>query len=266
MFVLNTINDIKYFKIKEFEVHGVEAIFSTKFSGFSNYPKNSLNLGLNTNDSFKNIEENFHKFFHSINIDIKNVVPADQIHKDRVVVVNSTHKTSNFLLNKKIKDADAIITNIKDIILISFYADCVPLYFYDIKNEVIGLAHSGWKGTIMEIGRKVIEKMSYIYNSNAKDILVGIGPSIGPNSFEVSLDVAKQFEKYKSVKKINNKHFVDLWLANTIILQNAGILKDNIVVSNLDTYNNKELFFSYRRDNKNTGRMISCIYFDKKKK
>ncbi|BBE31327.1 laccase domain protein [Tepiditoga spiralis] len=262
MFELIKNKDIKYFKITEFETYGIKAIFSTKISGFSNYSKNSLNLGLNTNDSFKNVEKNFYKFFNYNNIDIKNVVPADQVHKDNIAIINSYHKTSNFLFNKNKKNTDAIITNEKDIVLISFYADCVPLYFCDKKNKIIGLAHSGWKGTILEIGRKVIEKMNYAYNSNPKDILVGIGPSIGPNNFEVSLDVAIKFKKYKTVKKIKNKYFVDLWLTNYIILQNAGILKNNIIMSNLDTYENKELFFSYRRDKGNTGRMISCIYFD----
>ena len=154
---------------------------------------------------------------------------------------------------------DSMITSEKGICLMVICGDCVPLLFFDPVKKVIGAAHSGWRGTAKRIAEHTIENMHENYGCNPKDILVGIGPSIGPESYEVDDVVLKEFSKtFKNTKEFfqpkteHGKYMLDLWKANVNQLIEAGVQSKNIEVSGISTFTNNKDFFSARRGD--TGR------------
>jgi YfiH family protein len=257
-FNLNKKDDLMYLTIPTFEK------FNNLFHIFTTRIPNDFDLGINTETPLKKIYHNYEKLAKVFNLNLNDFVLSDQIHEDNVLVVDESYKSNNFLYERKIKNTDALITNKKNIILVTLYADCTPIYFFDPKNNVIGLAHSGWKGTIKKIAEKTVKKMQNVYNSNPEDILVALGPSIGPNSFEVREDVKILFEKTfpKNIniikKKDKEKYLINIWKAIEYTLINTGIKKENILISDIDTYSNTDLFFSYRKEGK-TGRMAAIM-------
>ena len=160
---------------------------------------------------------------------------------------------------------DALLTNKPGIPLITFYADCVPIYILDPINKAIGLVHSGWKSTILHIGVKTLRKMKDLYGTNPKECLAAIGPSIEKDCFEVGEGVAGAFKHVFTdcsnilFSKGNGKYNIDLWSCNIEMLINEGVKPRNITVSELCTKCNEELFFSYRRDIGNTGSLSAIM-------
>ncbi|MBT1248282.1 peptidoglycan editing factor PgeF [Thermosipho sp. 1244] len=145
--------------------------------------------------------------------------------------------------------ADGLITNEKRIFLVMRFADCVPIIAYDSVKNVVGIAHSGWKGTLKDIPKKLILSMVKKYNSNPENIFVSLGPSISPESFEVGIEVKNMFsnkfgEKYIDVK--NGKFFIDLWGIIEDELFNIGVR--NIEISMVDTIKFNKYFYSYRKE------------------
>jgi hypothetical protein len=267
-FKLNKKEDLMYLTIPTFEK------FNNLFHLFTTRIPNNFDLGTNTKTPLEKIYQNYEHLAKVFNLNIHDFVLSNQIHGDNVLVIDESYKSNNFLFNRTVKNADALITNKKNIVLITLYADCTPIYFFDPNKKVIGLAHSGWKGTIKKIAEKTVKKMMNIYNSNPEDILVALGPSIGPNSFEVREDVEKIFEdtfpnnldiiktkndeKILDEKQLDKKYLIDIWKAIEYTLINSGIKKENIINSNIDTYTNTDLFFSYRKEG-NTGRMAAIM-------
>ncbi|KAF2955539.1 peptidoglycan editing factor PgeF [Marinitoga sp. 38H-ov] len=257
-FNLSKKEDLMYLTIPTFEK------FNYLFHLFTTRIPNNFDLGTNTKTPLEKIYRNYEHLAKVFNLNIHDFVLSNQIHEDNVLVIDESYKSSNFLFNRTVKNADALITNKKNIVLITLYADCTPIYFFDPNKKVIGLAHSGWKGTIKKIAEKTVKKIMNIYNSNPEDILVALGPSIGPNSFEVREDVKKIFEytfpnNLDIIKKKNDKKYlINIWKAIEYTLVNAGIKKENILNSNIDTYTNTDLFFSYRKEKK-TGRMAAIM-------
>ena len=156
-----------------------------------------------------------------------------------------------------------MITDIPGLVLATFYADCVPLYFVDPVHHAIGLSHSGWRGTVRKIGAVTIKKMAEEYGSNPEDIKVAIGPSICQKCYEVSGDVIEEFknafeqkhwEKLFYVKE-NGKYQLNLWEANRIIFMESGILKQNISMPNICTCCNPEFLFSHRASHGKRGNL-----------
>ena len=145
-------------------------------------------------------------------------------------------------------------------------ADCVPIMFYDPIKKAIGVAHAGWRGTVKQIVKKSVEKMVDEYNCNPKDIIAGIGPSIGPCCYEVGPEVITEFEKtlvemdgiIKDIKDDDKGH-LNLWQANKIQLHQAGVRENNIEIADLCTHCHPDLFYSYRHQGKKSGRFAAGI-------
>ncbi len=144
-------------------------------------------------------------------------------------------------------DSDGAITDQKDVLLTTLHADCIPLFFYDPMKEVIGMVHSGWKGTVKEIGRVTVEKLEEAYGCDPADLLVHIGPGISECCFEVDEDVYKMFKNPKYEKR-GIKYYIDLKHYNKRMLMNAGVKEENITVSEHCTCCETLLFESFRRD------------------
>ncbi|WP_432665199.1 peptidoglycan editing factor PgeF [Wukongibacter baidiensis] len=265
-FAKNEKGEVVFFKIPSFEESGlVKHCFTTRLGGISKAPYLSLNLGTKTEDNKKDIYINYEIICNTLDIDIGNLVLSDQVHKDNIMIVSQEHRGNGVITDNKLSEIDGLITNNKNVALVTLYADCVPIFILDKKRKIIALAHGGWRGTVKKIGKKVIEKMSSDFNSDPKDCIVGIGPSIGNCCYEVDDYVVSKFkENYDNVNEFikdkgDEKYLLDLWTANKISLIEAGIPDENITVSNICTKCNNDLFFSYRAEDGKTGRMAAIL-------
>lgn len=266
MFKWKNKNGFKYLEIDKFRENGCNAYFTSRNGGVSKAPYKSLNLGLHTNDKNEKVIKNRKITANKLNLNFSSFTSAEQVHGDRVYVVEKKDKgRGNINYSDSIKKTDALITNVNGITLFSYYADCVPLYFYDRENKIIGLAHSGWKGTLKRIGLKVIEKMKNEFNSKVSDCLVAIGPAISKDFYEIDSNLAIKFKNNFSnidnylIYKSKNRYLLDLPGIIKMMFIKRGIKKGNLINSKMCTYSNKENFYSYRRDGGVTGRMASII-------
>ncbi|GAB6188837.1 peptidoglycan editing factor PgeF [Marinitoga arctica] len=257
---LNRKNNLLYLTFPNFEKYkNLFHIFTTRKLGESDF-----DLGLNTETPIPQIYKNYIYLANTFDLDVNNFILSDQVHGDNILIVNNSHKSDNFLFNRKIKNVDGLITNIKNLFLITLYADCTPIYFFDPIKNVVGLAHSGWKGTLKEIGKKTVLKIAETFGSNPEDLLIALGPSIGSESFEVKEDVKILFENKfrfsdKIIKRKNEeKYLIDIPTTIKYTLMEIGVKEKNIFISNVDTYKNTDILFSYRREGK-TGRMAAII-------
>ncbi|NLK43083.1 MAG: peptidoglycan editing factor PgeF [Tissierellia bacterium] len=183
---------------------------------------------------------------------------AKQVHgKEIIIIGNQDNKTIGQ------EEADGFITKVKGIALCTYHADCVPIYFYDKGEDVIGIAHAGWKGTLNNIAGVIIDNMVKEYGSNLSNIVVAIGPSIGACCYEIGEDVEKLFNETFDNPEIiidkNEKIYLDLWKVNYINLLDAGIKEGNIYQSNFCTACNLDTLYSYRKEKATKNRMIAAI-------
>lgn len=257
---------VTYFSIPSFEDTGlVKHGFTSRIGGVSLRDYEGLNLGRKTDDDEDNVYLNYKSIFEEMCIDLSRIVISGQVHSDKIHIIKESDPVIGNLKENTLKGIDALITNQKNIPLVTFYADCTPLFFLDREKQVIALAHSGWRGTASKIGLKVINKMVEEFGCNPKDILSGIGPCIGSCCYEVDDPVIGKLkesvpdtnEYFKH--KYDDKYDLDLTMANKNILLEAGLLEENISTAYLCTHCNKDLFYSYRRDKGTTGRMCAIM-------
>jgi len=244
--------DVRVIKFPHIEASGlVNHGFSTRYGGISKGVYGTMNLGKNRGDSPYNVEENFNRFCDAIDVLSDTLVFSDQIHESEVRVVQQEDKGKGFYRTSDIIGVDGLITNQVGVTLTTFYADCVPLFFLDPIKEVIGLSHAGWRGTVKAIGPRTVELMGQTYGSNPKDIMVGIGPSIGDLNHDIIVRI---------VSRINDKHYkLDLWEANRLLLLDAGIDEKNLVVTDLCTRCLNTSFFSHRAMGNQRGSLAAMI-------
>ncbi|SNX53527.1 peptidoglycan editing factor PgeF [Thermoanaerobacterium sp. RBIITD] len=264
-FKRNEVNGVVFYTIPAFEKTGlVKHLFSTRIGGVSNGAYSSMNLSLTRYNDKEEVYENFKRICDAGGFAYGDMVFSDQVHGDKIRKVTKDDKGKNFS-GSDIKNADALMTDEKQIPLVTFYADCTPLFFLDPVKEVVALAHAGWRGTVKEIGPKTVKAMIDTYGSNKEDILAGIGPAIGVCCYEVGDDVAEEVKKLDInhdnvlIPKGNDKWMFNLEMTNYLELTGCGLKDENITLSGLCTHCNKEEFFSYRRDKGNTGSMAAFM-------
>ncbi len=231
----------------------VNHCFSTRFGGVSKGIYESMNLSFTRGDDRDKVYENFRRIAKAMDGTPKEIVCSNQTHTTNVIEVSAKDAGNGVIRENRFVDVDGMITKDENIILATFYADCVPLYFIDRENRAIGLAHSGWRGTVGRIGRNTIELMQEKYGTDAEKLICAIGPSICKDCYEISREVAEQFiEEFEAYEdsilqyKGNDKYLLDLWKVNEIILLEAGVKKENIAVTNICTCCNDKLLFSHR--------------------
>lgn len=237
--------------------------FTTRYGGYSQIPYGTLNMGLHVGDKKENVVSNRKKLANKISFPLKNWVLGEQVHGTKIKVVNQEDSGKGTTrLEDAIKDVDGLITNKKGVLCCAFFADCVPLYFYDPVTKYIGLAHAGWKGTVNRMAEKMVEEFIQI-GADPKNISVIIGPSISKQYYEVDERVIRKISSEHIEKTVDrageNRFFLDLKQLNAEILLQSGILRHNIDITNYCTFRDKDLFFSYRRDRGKTGRMLAFI-------
>lgn len=266
-FVLEEKNGIKYFTIPSFTKTDLVAhCFSTRLGGVSKGCYQSLNLGLHVGDDAAAVLENRRRIAQAVGIDHQRLVAGQQVHGDAVAVVGEKHLgRGSASIDTAIPGVDALITNVPGVPLSSYYADCVPLFFLDPVKKAVGLAHAGWKGTVQSVGAKTIQQMRANFGCYPEDILVGIGPSIGPCCYQVDRrvidQVAANFVFWRKVVKDcgDSRGMLNLWEINKRVLIDAGVKAENITVSGVCTMCRQDLLFSYRAAKGITGRMASLI-------
>ena len=253
-------------KIKHAYTLGINSDFRTLTPDKKELPKERYERNINT----------YKKFFKELNDDYTKIIKPAQDHTDEIKVVeNKRYKDRPEFETSDYSKTDGLITNKNDIILETTNADCILLLFYDPVKEVIANTHSGWKGTIQRISVKTVEKMKNEFGCNPEDIICCICPSIRKCHFEVDRDVKEMFEnEYKDLKndqlcdiiqeKIpNEKWNIDTVLINKIILQNAGLKKDNIVDSGICSVCHSDLIHSFRVEKQGYGLNAAFIMIEK---
>jgi YfiH family protein len=252
-------------KIK-FVRHG----FSTRLGGVSQGSLESMNLGFNRGDSAHNVDENYSRIAKSMGFHKNKFVLSDQVHNTKIRLVTSEDLGKGIVKERDYQGVDGLICNTIGIPLVTFYADCVPLYFVDIKNHAIGLSHSGWRGTVKRMGQVTLEAMHQNFGTNPKDVIALIGPSICQDCYEVSEDVAIDFKNEFNTSQIidilyqkeNGKFQLNLWRANYHVFLDAGITAENIHISEVCTCCNSDMLFSHRASHGKRGTLAAFLMLE----
>ena len=246
---------VTYLTWPEFEkipgfVHG----FSTRLGGVSEGIYSSMNLSFTRGDKEEAVRENYNRISDALGFSPEDIVTSDQTHTANVRVITAEDRGNGITKPRPYTDVDGMITNVPGLVLATFYADCVPLYFADPVHKAVGLSHSGWRGTAAGIGAVTVKELQKHYGTRPEDIYAAIGPSICQDCYEVSEDVILEFQKtfsrelWKDIfyRKENGKYQLNLWEANRQILLGAGILPEHISMPNLCTCCNPEFLYSHR--------------------
>ena len=230
----------------------LQAVF-TRRGGVSPEPWAALNLGGTVGDKPERVRENRLRALTALNRDPASVYDVWQVHGVNVAIAEAPRTPETPHLQ-----ADSILCNTPGITLMMRFADCVPILLHDPIRKVIGMVHAGWMGTVKGTVRVAVETMKARYGSNPADIRAGIGPSIGPDHYEIGADVVAQVRQAFGTRatrllKENGKaiHF-DLWAANRLILELAGVKQ--IELASLCTACHTEDWYSHRAERGRTGR------------
>lgn len=244
----------------------VRHAFTTRVGGVSKGEFTSMNLSFGRGDQEENVQENYRRICDAAGFVYDGLVASAQDHHTYVRRVGAAEKGIGIYRPRDLKSVDGLLTNESGITLVTYYADCVPLFFVDPVKRAVGLAHAGWRGTAGRIGEETVRRMTEEFGSRPQDILAAVGPSIGPCCYEVDEPVAREFLAMKDLKpeefvttKAGNKYMLNLWEANRRILQNAGVLPEHLSVTDLCTKCNHDLLISHRATGGKRGGMAAMM-------
>ena len=251
---------VLYITFPILEKFGVRHCFSTRIGGVSNGKYSAMNLSYTGGDSKESVDENFRRICKVIDADPKNLVFSKQTHTVNIVNISKKGEVVP-------PDTDGMITNVEGAVLCSSFADCVPLIFYDPIKKVVAASHSGWRGTVGEIGRLTVERMQSDYGCNPQNIVAVIGPSICMDCYEVDDTVITEVNKmsieippHALMVKCGGKYQLDLKELCRLTLIKAGIKDSNILKSDICTCCNSEYLHSHRATGGERGILCSLIY------
>jgi len=248
-------NGLRYFHFDT--IHARHAIF-TRHGGVSPEPWSSLNVGGTVGDDLSRVKENRLRCFHALGRAPESIFDVWQVHSADVVCARAPRPDGESL-----RQADIILTDTYEVTLYMRFADCVPILLHDRRNGIIGIAHAGWMGTLRDVATAAIDAMRRQYGSNPADIIAGIGPSIGPDHYEIGADVILQVmqkfadESESVLKSHNGKIHFDLWKTNQLLLERAGV--GQIEVAGICTACHTDDWFSHRAEKGRTGRFGALL-------
>ena len=239
-----------------------------RHGGVSQEPYESLNLAFHVEDEPKYVRENRAIIAEYLGVEPKRISCGNQVHGLKAVeITEALVGAGAFGEDTAIADCDAVFTKLPNVPLFLFTADCVAVGIYDAKNHAIATVHAGWRGAIGHLPVLTIEAMKEAYGTEFKDCYIYLGPSIGPDSFEVDVELGKRFELAwrgmtdRSVADIVNypgdkldKAYINLWNFIAEGLMVNGVPKENIAIGSTDTVTDRDCY-SYRRESGKTGRM-----------
>ena len=265
--------------------------FTTRLGGVSKEHLYSMNLSFTRGDLDENVYRNYEIISDAIGFDMGKIVMSNQTHTTNVKRVYMEDAGRGMHDKPRFEDIDGLVTNEPGLVLATFYADCVPLYFIDPVNKAIGLSHSGWRGTVNRMGKVTLEKMAKEFNTKPEDVICAIGPSICMECYEVSADVADEFKEEFDIKNIpkitdeeldalknenlenrifnsnevlidkgNGKYQLNLWEANKRVLLDAGIKEENLSITDICTCHNPEFLYSHRASLGKRGNLAAFLF------
>jgi YfiH family protein len=253
---------------------GLTAGITGRHGGESREPWSALNVGLHVGDEPAAVVRNRRRVAEALDWPFEAWTCAEQVHGDRVRRITEQDRgRGKDARETAIADTDSLMTDVPGILLTSFYADCVPLFFHDPDHGAVALAHAGWKGTVLEIAAKTIMAMSTTYGSRPERIRGAVGPAIGDCCYEVDepvisriIPLVQELSKSDGIRESGMINYAETGKArlnlkeiNRQIMIKAGILPMNIEITERCTGCERDLFYSHRRENGNTGRMASWI-------
>lgn len=261
------------FLLPRLSIEGVTAGFTGRAGGVSGEPWASFNMGLHVGDSDEHVVRNRERLTETLGWPFEAFTCAEQVHGNRVYCVTEKDRgRGRQSLDDAIAGCDGIMTDVPGVLLVSFYADCVPLYFYDPVRRAAALAHAGWRGTAGKIAEATARAMHEAYGSRPDQLLAAIGPSIGGCCYEVDGPVIGEMNRVmeelalpEAARRVcmkeleNGKAALDLKEINRQIMIKAGILPSRIEMSTWCTGCRTDLFYSHRMESGRTGRMASWI-------
>ena len=241
--------------------------FSTRLGGVSRGDCATMNFALNRGDEPANVRENYRRMAAAMGFRPERMVLSKQTHTTNIRRVTEEDAGKGYDRERDYQDIDGLMTDVPGLVLVTSYADCVPLLFLDPVRRVIAASHSGWRGTAQRMGRHTVEAMRDAYGCRPEDLLAGIGPSICQECYEVSEDVAQvfaaEFGTDEAVLRPRpeqpGKYLLNLQEANRRILMEAGVPEENIAVTDICTCCNKELLFSHRGSQGRRGNMAAFL-------
>ena len=265
---LTKINGIPFITFPVLErIPFIKHAFSTRLGGVSTGIYSSMNLNDDRGDDPEAVRENFNLVARALDTECSRMVLSDQTHTSNVRVVTEKDAGKGLVKEQDYRDVDGMITNVPGLMLVTSHADCVPLFFVDPVHRAIGMTHSGWKGTWKRIGRVTVEKMRESYGSDPKDIIAVIGPSICQDCYEVGEDLLSAFREEFTEQQCQavfrpgkpGKYQLDLWQANRIILEEAGLTPKHITISGLCTSCRSDLLWSHRKTKGQRGGLCAFL-------
>lgn len=247
--------------------YAIVAGVSTRCNGVSKPPFQSLNTGFHVKDSLEAVQENRRRIGETIGYPVDSWVGAVQVHKNHIERVNQSHRGKGAMdYISAIPDTDGLYTTEPNILLTMNYADCVPLSFYSKSHDAVGIAHAGWRGTVLNIGSQMIEIWENNLHIPPEEVHVMIGPSIGHCCYEVDQKVADEVKailpehlSMVAAAKGQGKYDLNLQALNRLLLIKAGVPDENIHVSSSCTSCSNDVFFSHRKEKGRTGRILGFI-------
>jgi polyphenol oxidase len=241
--------------------------FTTRDKGFSDIPYDQFNLGLHVGDQPDVVIKNRELLATDLKFPLDNWVIGEQVHSNRIERVDLSDRGKGARkLSSAIPLIDGLYTTKSNLLLVACYADCVPVYFIAPDGKAVGIAHAGWRGTVGEIAGRMIQEWEKELQLSADAIQVIIGPSIGMCCYEVNDRVASAVEQLEGINKegllesTQNGHYqLNLQLTNKRILEKYGVQSSNIYISTYCTSCRTDRFYSHRKENGKTGRMLGYI-------
>ncbi|MBQ1436791.1 MAG: peptidoglycan editing factor PgeF [Ruminococcus sp.] len=264
---LNNADTVPYLTYNSLsEIKFINHAFSTRLGGVSEGEFTSMNLAFNRGDNPECVTENYKRLCKSAGFEFESLTASAQDHHTFVRAVTKADRGVGIYKPRDMESVDAIITNETGVTLVTYYADCTPLYFVDTKNRAIGLAHGGWRGTVGRIAEKTIQKMTGLYGTNPADITAAVGPAISVCCYEVDKPCIDNFYALEDLDtdkfifpKVGGKYMLDLLECNRQILVSAGVKPENITVSDVCTNCNSELLWSHRATKGHRGTMCAFM-------
>ncbi len=246
--------------------HQVDYFITTDAGGVSKSPCGAFNLGLHAGEKVEVVKENYRILSKASGFDLQDIVVPFQCHTSNVLCLgHEFRKSTKEMQQTKLLEVDAVITNLKGMLIGVLTADCVPILLYDVRQKAIGAVHAGWRGTAAGILGVTILEMKKRWGVDSAQLRVGIAPCISMQNYQVGEELKTAFEKIhppheldRIFKQTEEGLYLDLVQSNVFQLLKLGIHPDNIFYSDTCTFDSPE-FYSYRKANGHTGRFLTCI-------
>lgn len=226
--------------------------FTTRYGGVSTGHLSSMNLGVRKGDTNENVLKNFRILGDAIGFAPEKTVFTAQVHKDDIRNVTPEDWGKGLITNTDYQ-VDGLITNVPGTTLVVFSADCGTVLLEDPVTGAVGACHAGWRGTALGIAGKTVREMCEKFGCDPKNIRAALGPCISRCCFETDSDVPDAMvealgdDALPAIDRHGEKYHVDLKYLNSLFLKKAGVLPENIDVTELCTCCDPDTFWSHRK-------------------